>query len=286
MPPFARAFNGLRRTTAAWMVGHVVRETLSRAATGVFRGILPGVLLATLSLAARPAMAEPLTVFAAASLTDAMTAAGEVYERQTGEQLRFSFASSSTLARQIEAGAPADLYASANEKWMDWLETRGLVLPGTRTSPVANGLVLIAPENDKPPKDESIENLPELLGTQGRLAMGDPAHVPAGIYGMQALKSLGLWTRLRPRLAAADNVRAALALVERGEAPYGIVYATDARIAGVRVVEPFPDTAHSPITYPFALIGGGNGKQAGKFLAFLTSEEGLAIFERFGFRRN
>lgn len=263
------------------------RKTMSRAVPGILMGALLGIL----SIAARPAMAEPVTVFAAASLTDAMTKAGRIYEERTGTHVRFSFASSSTLARQIEAGAPADLYASANEKWMDWLEARGLVLSRTRKSPVANRLVLIAPENDRPendrpPGNERIANLPELIGSHGRLAMGDPAHVPAGIYGRQALKSLHLWTRLQPRLAAADNVRAALALVERGEAPYGIVYATDARIAGVRVVEPFPDATHTPITYPFALIKDGNGKQAGKFLAFLTSDEGLAIFERFGFRRN
>mgnify|MGYP003145559351 CR=1 FL=1 len=261
--------------------GHI-SKTLRRIAVALALGLLSGVLPS----GTRAAAAEPLTVFAAASLTDAMTQAGKVYERKTGAQLRFSFASSSTLARQIEAGAPADLYASANEKWMDWLETRGLVLAGSRTSPIANRLVLVAPESEKPPGGERIENLPALLGGQGRIAMGDPAHVPAGIYGKEALKSLGLWTALEPRLAAADNVRAALALVERGEAPYGIVYATDARIARVRVVEAFPDTAHTPITYPFALLKDGNAEQAGKFLAFLTSDEGLAIFERFGFRRN
>ncbi len=259
-----------------------ISKTLRRIAVALALGLLS----AALPSGTRAAAAEPLTVFAAASLTDAMTQAGKVYERKTGAQVRFSFASSSTLARQIDAGAPADLYASANEKWMDWLEKRGLVLAGSRTSPIANRLVLVAPENETPPRGERIENLPALLGGEGRLAIGDPAHVPAGIYGKEALKSLGLWTALEPRLAAADNVRAALALVERGEAPYGIVYATDARIARVRVVEAFPDATHTPITYPFALLKDGNAKQAGEFLAFLTSDEGLAIFERFGFRRN
>ncbi|NIJ41503.1 molybdate transport system substrate-binding protein [Parvibaculum indicum] len=269
MSLFTKTFTGWRKATA-------------RTAPG----ILLGVLLGAMALAARPAMAEPPTVFAAASLTDAMTAAGRAYEERTGTEIRFSFASSSTLARQIEAGAPADLYASANEKWMDRLETRGLILPGTRTSPIANGLVLIAPETGAPPKDETIDNLPALLGAQGRLAMGDPAHVPAGIYGKEALEHLGLWKTLEPRLAAADNVRAALALVERGEAPYGIVYATDARIAKVRVVAAFPDKSHTPVTYPFALVKGGDNDEAKDFLSFLTSDDGLAIFERFGFRRN
>ena len=248
--------------------------------------LLTAPLVAAAIFAGPAARAEPLTVFAAASLTDAMTEAGHAYEEKTGREIRFSFASSSTLARQIEAGAPADLFASANEKWMDWLEERSLVEADTRTSPIANGLVLIAPESGTPLKDETIDNLPALLGKDGRLAIGDPAHVPAGIYGKEALKNLGLWKALEPRLAAADNVRAALALVERGETPYGIVYSTDARIAKVRVVAAFPDKSHTPITYPFALIKGGETDEAKDFLSFLTSDAGLAIFERYGFRRN
>ena len=259
--------------------------TTSRAFT-VTRIIAAMLALGALLMASWPARAEPLTVFAAASLTDAMTEAGRVYEETSGEHVRFSFASSSTLARQIEAGAPGDLYASANEKWMNWLEERGLILPDTKTSPIANSLVLVAPRNGKAPDNEEIGNLPALLGRDGHLAMGDPDHVPAGIYGKQALESLGLWEKLRPHLAAADNVRAALALVERGEAPYGIVYATDARIADVRVVAAFPDNTHTPVTYPFAVLKDGNTRQAKDFLSFLTSGDGLAIFERFGFRRN
>ena len=261
-----------------------LRRIAIALAFGAFFGAFFGVFFGGLPTAGRAA--EPLTVFAAASLTDAMTEAGRIYEKETGEHVRFSFASSSTLARQIEAGAPADLYASANEKWMDWLAKRGLILADTRISPIANSLVLIAPEGDPAPETETIADLPALLGKEGRLAIGDPAHVPAGIYGKEALKNLGLWTALEPRLAAADNVRAALALVERGETPYGIVYATDARIAKVRKVAAFPDRSHTPINYPFAVLKDGKRKQAAKFLAFLTSDEGLAIFERFGFRRN
>lgn len=233
---------------------------------------------------------EPTTVFAAASLTDAMSSAGDAFERKTGAKLRFSFASSSTLARQIEAGAAGHLFASANEIWMDYLEQRGLIERGSRTSPISNRLALISPAGVAPAElvvDARLD-LPALLGKDGRLAVGDPAHVPAGIYAKQALESLGLWATAEPRLARADNVRAALALVESGEAPLGITYATDAAISDkVEILGYFPESAHTRITYPIALIdgGGGGGDEPRAFLEFLASDEGLAIFESFGFSR-
>ncbi|MEX0923929.1 MAG: molybdate ABC transporter substrate-binding protein [Rhodovibrionaceae bacterium] len=246
------------------------------------------ILAGLLTPGVHPAKAEDLTVFAAASLTDVMTAAGEVFRGKTGSEVRFSFASSSTLARQIEAGAPAQIFASANESWMDYLEERQLILAGSRESPIANRLVLIAPASSARGSvgvDVNLD-LPALLGEGGRLVLGDPEHVPAGIYAKQALKSLGLWAGVEDRLARTDTARAALALVESGEAPLGIVYATDAKISeGVEAVGTIPASAHTPITYPFALLAEGDGEAARAFLAYLLGEEGISIFESFGFSR-
>jgi molybdate transport system substrate-binding protein len=237
-----------------------------------------------------PAVAgEKLTVFAAASLSDAMTEAGQYFQQLHDITVLFSFASSSTLARQIEAGAPAGLVALANEDWADYLAQNDLILPETRTSAIGNRLVLIAPADhtgalSAPPTAAGIT---AILGPAGRLALGDPAHVPAGIYARQALEHLGLWQAVASRLAPTGNVRAALALVARGEAALGAVYATDAAIApDVRVLAALPTAAHTPITYPFAITRDGDGAQARAFLAFLTSAEGLAIFRRFGFTGN
>ncbi len=241
-----------------------------------------------LALAA-PARAEPPTVFAAASLTDAMEAAGKAYEEKTGHLVRFSFASSSTLARQIEAGAPADIFASANEQWMDYLQERQLIEEDSRVSPISNGLVLIAPL-DSDLSDVTVSrdtDLAAMLGDEGRLAVGDPAHVPAGIYARESLESLGLWDATEPRLARADDVRAALALVARGEAPLGIVYSTDAKIDDeVKVVGRFPADSHKPISYPFAVVKDAQGDDVDALFAFLTSEAALKIYEQYGFRAN
>jgi molybdate transport system substrate-binding protein len=229
------------------------------------------------------------TVFAAASLTDAMTVAGEDFKQSQGIEVRFSFASSSTIARQIEAGAPAGLAALASEDWADYLADRDMILPETRIGTIGNRLVMIAPTGSNPTLSEppTGEEITALLGPFGRMALGDPAHVPAGIYARQALESLGLWQAVAPHLALTDNVRAALTLVARGEAALGIVYATDARITpAVRVLATLPGTAHAPITYPFAITRDGDSPEIRAFLAFLTSAEGLAIFERFGFTRN
>ncbi|WP_431269128.1 molybdate ABC transporter substrate-binding protein [Dankookia sp. P2] len=179
-------------------------------------------LLAAPALACHPAYAQPaapLTVFAAASLQDALRALEPEWRADAAHPpLRLSFAASSALARQIEQGAPADLFLSADEPWMDYLAQRGLILPETRVSPLGNALVLVAPANS-PAAPVAIgpgTDLAGLLGPQGRLATGDPAHVPAGIYAKAALESLGQWAAIAPRLARAENVRAALLLVERG----------------------------------------------------------------------
>lgn len=259
-----------------------------RLSAAVLLSVLGLALAGVLPVAA--ARTEPLTMFAAASLADALTAAGQAYEAQGGEPVRFSFAASSTLARQIEAGAPAQLYAAANETWMDYLADRGLILAASRVSPIGNDLVLVAP-GDSPLRSVALSadtDLAAMLGPDGRLALGDPDHVPAGIYARTALESLGLWTGLSPHLARTDNVRGALALVDRGEAPLGIVYATDAAIApGVKVLGRFPRDSHPPISYPFALLAGTEDLRAARaFLAFLTGPQGLAIFERFGFQPN
>lgn len=230
--------------------------------------------------------AETLTVFGAASLTEALEETGASFHEKTGNVVRFSFASSSTLARQIEAGAPADVVALASEDWADYLAGRQLIDPASRISPIGNRLVIAAPGDsaatlsDPPTAAEMLT----ALGPDGRLAMGDPAHVPAGIYARQSLVALGLWEALEPHLALADNARAALALVDHGEAPLGIVYDTDLRAAtGLRLVRVLPDSSHAPITYAFAAVTGGNTGKAKEFLGFLSGPDGLAIFARHGF---
>ena len=243
--------------------------------------VLPVILFASLAV-----RADTITVFAAASLTNAMTAAARSYEDQTGDHIQMSFASSSTLARQIAAGAPADIFISANQKWMDWLSDQDMIAPGTRHDVVANSLVLIAP-TDSPVETVSLTGDPglvALLGTDDRIAVGDPDHVPAGIYAKQALSKLGQWNELSPRLARADNVRAALALVERGEAPFGIVYGTDAAIAqDVKIVATFPKDSHPPITYPVALTRDAHTNRNTKFLAWLLGDDAGRIFADYGF---
>lgn len=221
-------------------------------------------------------------VFAAASQKDALDAAIAAYKGK----VKVSYASSSTLARQIERGAPADLFISANAAWMDYLEKRGLIRAGTRRDLFGNGLVLVAPARSSVREVAIAKNfdLIGLLGS-GRLAMGDPDHVPAGIYGKAALQRLGVWDKALPRIARADNVRVALALVARGEAPLGIVYASDAAAErGVKVVGRFPEGSHPPIVYPAAVLVRSARPDAAKaFLAYLRTPEATAIFGRFGF---
>ena len=242
--------------------------------------------LGGLAIAASPASAQqPVTVFAAASLTDALRALGQDWAARGNPAPRFSFAASSALARQIGQGAPADLFLSADEAWMDYLRDRNLIEDDTRQSPIGNALVLVAPAGlaRQVALGRGVDLL--ALAAGGRIAVGDPAHVPAGRYAQAALDWLGQWQAVAPRLARAENVRAALLLVERGEAPLGIVYATDAAAArGVTVIGTFPAESHPPITYPFAVTRRAAANlQARALHAFLTGPEAAATWQRFGF---
>ena len=225
------------------------------------------------------------TVFAAASLTNALQDIAAAWAKQGHPTPLLSFASSSILARQIAEGAPVNIYASADEKWMNYLAQHGMIVPGTRRDLLRNDLVLIVPANH--PTRVKIGpgfDLAPLLGPNGRLAVGDPAHVPAGIYARQALQHLGLWANVEPHLARAEDVRAALLLVERGEAPAGIVYGTDAAVSRrVMIAGIFPPDSHPPITYPFAIVKGGDTAQARAFFAFLQGPQARALFARRGF---
>lgn len=243
-------------------------------------------LLFAWCLSAAPALAQPRgpLVLAAASLQEAMTDAANVWAARRHARPVVSFAASSALARQVEAGAPADLFVSADSEWMDYLAGKALIHPATRAVLVANQLVLITPAASKAQLAIG-RNFPlaRALG-QGRLAMANPDAVPAGKYGKAALSYLGVWAGVSGKIARAENVRAALALVERGEAPFGVVYATDARAsAGVRVLGAFPPASHPPIVYPLALLRTSTHPDAESFRRFLLSREGKAIFARRGF---
>jgi len=223
-------------------------------------------------------------VLAAASLQESLTEAANAWAAQGHAKPVLSFAASSALARQAIAGAPADLFLSADEEWMDAVAKAGLLRAGTRTTLLGNRLVLIAPVASKarltPARDFP---LAKALGS-GRLALADPAAVPAGKYAKAALTALGVWSGVAAKVAPAENVRAAMALVERGAAPLGIVYATDARASkSVRIVGTFPATSHPPIRYPVALLKASRHKDAVGFRAFLLSKQGRAIFARHGF---
>lgn len=247
----------------------------------------PLLLAAAGLLAARTVRAqEAVTVFAAASLTDALRSLAQDWQARGNPAPRLSLAASSALARQMEQGAPADLFMSADEPWMDYVQQRDLIVNDTRVSPLGNALVLVAPANmARPITLARGTDLAALLGPQGRIATGDPAHVPVGRYAQAALTWMGQWDALSPRLARADNVRSALLLVGRGEAPFGIIYATDAAASqGVRVVGTFPAESHPPITYPFALTRRAAGNaQARALLAFLTGPDAAPTWQRFGF---
>jgi molybdate transport system substrate-binding protein len=230
-----------------------------------------------------PANAKIL-VFAAASTTGAVGEIAEIYGTRGLGEVRAAFAGSSALARQIVAGAPADIYISANPKWMDYLADEHAIEADSRIDLVANGLVLVAPADSR--LALRIEpGFPLAEGLDGgRLAMGDPDHVPAGIYARAALIDLGVWPALVGHLALTADVRAALALVERGEAAAGIVYATDAAITSrVRLVDTFPPDSHPPIAYPAAMVAGRDRPEVRRFFAFLTSAEAAAVFARHGF---
>ncbi len=245
--------------------------------------LILGLVLLMPGMPARAQGKGPL-VLAAASLQESLSAAADAWAAKGHARPVISFAASSALARQIEAGAPADLFISADEPWMDAVAAKGLIAPGTRKSFLANRLVLVAPAHS--PTRLTIGKgfpLARALGG-GRLAMADPDGVPAGRYGKAALMALGVWPSVETRIASAENVRAALALVERGAAPLGIVYATDARAsARVRLVGTFPAASHPPVTYPLARLKASRSRDAERFRQFLLSREGRAIFLRYGF---
>lgn len=237
-------------------------------------------------LANAPVRAQPRgpLVLAAASMQEALTDAANRWAALRHARPVLSFAASSALARQIGAGAQADLFISADEEWMDHVQGQNLLRPATRAQLAENRLVLIAPVTSKVQlRIAPGFPLARALGS-GRLAMADPAAVPAGRYGKAALEKLGVWRVVATRVAPAENVRAALALVERGAAPLGVVYATDARAsAKVRVIGVFPATSHPPITYPVALLKSSSHPEAEAFRRFLLSREGRAIIVRRGF---
>lgn len=259
-----------------------------RASRRGFSAALFGFGALTATFLAAPALAQPARparVYAASSLTDAMNEIGRLYAARGNPAPVLVYAASSVLARQIEQGAPADVFVSADESWMDYLAARKLIDPATRTSLLANKLALVAPIGR--PLNVRIGvgmNLRRALGG-GRLAMGDPESVPAGRYGRAALQSLGVWRQVEGSVVRAENVRAALLFVERGEAAAGIVYLTDQFAAKdtVALVGVFPEASHPPISYPMAAVRGGRAPEAARFLKFVEGPEGRDVFTRFGF---
>jgi molybdate transport system substrate-binding protein len=223
-------------------------------------------------------------VFAAASLTNVLDDLSKAFTKQTKVPVKSSLAASSVLAKQIEAGAPADVFFSADVEWMDYLEHRKLLKPGSRHDVVGNHLVLIAPADS--PVTVKIANGVDLvpaLGPQGRIATGDPDSVPVGKYAQAALQKLGVWGKVSGRIVRAENVRAALAFVARGEAPLGIVYKTDALAEKrVRIVAEFPENTHPPITYPIAVTTRA-GPTAQQFVDFTRAAAAAEIFRKYGF---
>jgi molybdate transport system substrate-binding protein len=244
--------------------------------------ILRSALVAALSLTPAAARADTV-VFAAASLTNALNEVGAAYHTDTGKTAKFSFAASSSLARQIEASGGADIFISADTDWMDYLDNRGLINHATRANLLGNRLVLIAPRDAA----QSVRIAPHfyLLGALhgGRLSVADPDSVPAGKYARIALVALGVWNSVADHLVRAENVRVALAYVSRGEAPLGIVYATDAMSdKGVKIVDAFPGSTHQPIVYPVALTRDAKG-EAADFLKYLIGIKARATFQKDGF---
>lgn len=250
-------------------------------------GFLLGLVVAAFALAHMAAAGpEDVLVFAAASQRNALDAVISEYKAESGRSVRAAYQSSSALARQIERGAPADLFVSANPAWMDHLQKRDLIDSATRVDMFGNRLVLVTAKGNPAAPIEIANgfNLARLLGN-GRLAVGDPDHVPAGLYAKQALLALGAWDGVAAQLVRAENVRAALALVARGEAAYGIVYASDATAdRTVEVAGTFPADSHSRIVYPVAVTKEASNRRGAKsFLDFLRTPKAAKIYRQFGF---
>ncbi|MEO7728578.1 MAG: molybdate ABC transporter substrate-binding protein [Burkholderiales bacterium] len=248
------------------------------------RWFLLGAFLLGALLALEPVHAQGLTVFAAASMKEALDEAGQGFQRGRGRKVVVSYAASSALAKQIENGAPADVFISADLDWMDYIEQRKLIRAGTRANLLRNRLVLIAPADGKLQTEiKPGFGLAKLLG-DGKLSMADPDSVPAGKYGKAALEKLGEWRSVEGKVARGDNVRTALNFVARGEAPLGIVYETDAYAEKqVRIVARFPESSHPAIIYPAAVVATSKHAAAAVFVSYLKSAEARAIFEKYGF---
>jgi len=228
--------------------------------------------------------ADTINIFAAASLKDALDEIAHTYSAATGTEIKTSYASSLALARQIEQGAPADLFASADQDSMDYVATRKLIKPETRVDLLGNQLVVVAPASAPDVQLQMTADAWTAALGNGRLAIGEIKTVPAGKYTKEALDKLGLWAALEPHLAMADNVRNALNFVARGETPYGIVYASDAKAEPrVKVVTTFSESSHAPIVYPFAVTANSRGDAATKFLAYLQGDAAKAVFTKWGF---
>jgi molybdate transport system substrate-binding protein len=245
-------------------------------------------LLACLILVLAPEAAvaqQSVTVFAAASMKNALDDIDAAFTKASGIKVVASYAASSALAKQIEQGAPADAFVSADLKWMDYLGERKLIKPATRTNLLGNKLVLIAP------KDSKLDHVAigqgfdiAKLAGDGRIAVAGVKAVPAGLYAKAALEKLGAWKAAEPKLAQAENVRATLAFVARGETPLGIVYETDARIEPkVKVIGVFPANSHPPVTYPVAATANTTKADVPKYLDFLRTKQAKGIFEKYGF---
>jgi molybdate transport system substrate-binding protein len=251
------------------------------------RRILAALLTAvalTAAVHSANAQDKSITVFAAASMKNALDEADAAFAKASGIKVVASYAASSALMKQIEQGAPADVFLSADVDWMDYGAQRNLIKTDTRLNLLGNKLVLIAPKDSK---IDSVSITPGFglaaLAGDGRIAVGDVRAVPAGLYAKAALEKLGVWATVESKMAMAENVRAALVLVARGEAPLGIVYETDAKIdPGVKIVGVFPEDSHPPIIYPVALTKDAK-PDATQYLAFLSTRAAKAIFEHYGF---
>ncbi len=241
-------------------------------------------LLALASLASPALAAEKVTVFAAASLKNALDAVNDAWQQQSGHAVTASYAASSALAKQIEAGAPADIFISADLAWMDYVAGKTLIREDSRSTLLGNRLVLVAPAADARPVEigEGFDLKARLAG--GKLAMGAVDSVPAGKYGKAALEKLGVWSSVEQDVAGAENVRAALLLVSKGEAPLGIVYETDAAAdPSVKIVGTFPESSHPPIVYPIAILSESTHPEAAAYLDFVRSPAAKPLFEAQGF---
>ena len=273
-------FKLIYRTFGTW-------ESFMLATRRVFTAALAAAALMLAAGGTRPAEAQnkDVVILAAASLKNALDEASAAWNKQTGKSTKVSYAASSVLAKQIESGIPADIFISADVPWMDYVAERKLIKAPSRSDFLGNQIVLIAAKDSKIDlKVDKGFGLRAALGNDGRLAMGNVDSVPAGKYGKAALESLGVWSSVADRVAQAENVRMALTLVSRGEAPLGIVYKTDAASdPNVRIVGAFPDGSHPPIIYPMALLATSTNPDAQAFVDYLKSPAGKPFFEKQGF---